>query len=101
MMNLRTSPMVFDELKRQGERIANSAGPGHKVTAMVTRGSRAKSRARVQVSASTPEARRANFEQNVLLKALGGSDYTVYRSKQGRTSLISNKQANNYRSRSG
>lgn len=67
----RISPMVFDELKRRGEAIAAAAGPGHRVSAMVTRGSAAKARARVQITADTPEARRAAFESNNLLKALG------------------------------
>lgn len=101
MRSARISPMAFDELKRIGEGIAAAAGPGHRVSAMVTRGSRAKARARVQITADTPEARKANYERNVLLRALGGNDYTLYVSKNGRRSLITNKQAENYRSRGG
>ena len=71
MRTVRISPMVFDELKKRGNAIAADAGPGHEVTAMITRGKRAKNRARVQVTAVTLDARRANASGHALLRALG------------------------------
>lgn len=69
MVKLRTSPEAFDALQKRGESIANAAGPGHKVTSMVTRGGPNR-RARVQITASTSEARRENSKNHALLRAL-------------------------------
>lgn len=71
MVNLRTSPEAFAVLQKHAARIAAAAGPGHKVSSMVTRGG-SKRRARVQITAETQEARRANSERQALIRALGG-----------------------------
>lgn len=71
MVNARTSPAVFKELERRAEAIAAKAGPGHEVSSMVTR-SGPRRRARVQITAESQDARKANSERQALLRALGG-----------------------------
>lgn len=71
MVNLRTSPEAFEALRKRADEIAAKAGPGHRVSTMVTRGG-PKRRARAQITADTQAARKANSENQVLLRALGG-----------------------------
>lgn len=63
--DLRRSPEVEADLLARGRRIAAAAGPGYGVQTWLGR-----NRARVTVRTSTPETRRAETENPVLLNSL-------------------------------
>lgn len=62
---LRKSNEVLEELEKRAEKIADRAGPGVETSPFIGR-----NRARVSVITVTEEARRANAEQNTLLRAV-------------------------------
>lgn len=62
---LRKSNEVLEELEKRAEKIADRAGPGVETSPFMGR-----NRARVSVITVTEEARRANAEQNTLLRAV-------------------------------
>lgn len=62
---LRKSNEVLEELEKRAERIADAAGSGVETSPFMGR-----NRARVSVITVTEEARRANAEQNTLLRAV-------------------------------
>lgn len=62
---LRKSNEVLEELEKRAERIAAAAGSGVEASPFMGR-----NRARVSVITVTEEARRANAEQNTLLRAV-------------------------------
>lgn len=62
---LLKSPEIQADLRRRAERIAASAGPGHKVETFV-----GKNRARASVSTDTDEAKVAQAAHQTLTKAI-------------------------------
>lgn len=91
---LLRSPEVLADVRSRAEKVAADAGPGHRVEAQV-----GAKRARAAVITDTLEARLSEAHHGTLTRAIGGGGYEMYVSKAGRRSLITKKQAANYRSR--
>lgn len=62
---LRKSNEILAELEKRAERIADAAGPGVETSPF-----KGKNRSRVSVITVTEEARRANAENNTLIRAI-------------------------------
>lgn len=95
--DLRTDPAVMAKLNEEAERIAATASEsaqGFEVQPAYVTGGRVRGRA--AVITTTYAAMKAEAEDHVLLRALGGQGLTVYVSKAGKASLITQKQHDNY-----
>lgn len=91
------SAILTDEAKALADR-ANSFGAGHfeMQEAKFRPGRRRAGRARAWVRTGDLKAIKAEAEQHVLLKALGGGGRVQYTSKAGRVSYITQAQYDNY-----
>lgn len=97
---LRKSPGVVALLETEASKLLAQVGAGYK-TEPVYMG---KKRARVSVATANAQGRATEARDHKLLLAIGGSaagsGMESYTSRSGRTSMITSRQAANYRSRS-